>query len=504
MSELLTDPRVVAALVIVVVLPLLIVFAGEVEERLRQRDSMLTSIVSILRRWAIPLLTVWTIALGLFGWPRTNLVVRLIGTALLLTLGAAALAVLRLVIVWVRRRPMEPGRRRPPQLLLALPRVLVIIVTAWVLLSAVWGVDLSSALTALGVTSLVVSFALQDTLSGLASGLLLLSDSPFQPGDWIKSGDIEGRVIDINWRSSRIASRSGDLLVVPNAQLAGAMVVNYDQPTRLHRVVVPVQVAYVNPPTLAKEMLLDAARSTPGVLEDPPPVARVVQVDDPLMGYEVHLWIDDFEIAPRVASDFGSLVWYQSHRHDVPLPSPAYDLFVYDGLQAGESGRPNRAEVRRRLRRSPLLDQLGEDDIERLAASAHAARFAAGEVIFSAGQTRDLYVMWQGSARIEVAFADGVYEAARLSEGDIFGILTQLDGVEPRVTAVSDCEVVVVGESAAGEVASRNPDLAGALNRLASTRRRRLERIAEDVSGNDGGASEESDHSDTRAESGSG
>lgn len=480
MSELLGDPRAIAALAIVLFVPLLIILAGEVEERLRQRDSMLTRIVSILRTWAIPLMAVWVILVGLFAWPRTNLLVRLAASALLLTLGAAALAVLRLVITWWRTRPIEEGRRRPPQLLLALPRVVVTIVVGWMLLSTVWGVDLSAALTALGVTSLIVSFALQDTLSGLASGLLLLSDSPFQPGDWIKSGDIEGRVIDINWRSSRIQSRSGDLLVVPNAQIAGATVVNYDQPSRLHRVVVPVQVAYVNPPTLAKEMLLAAARATPGVLSEPPPAIRVVQIDDPLMGYEAQLWIDDYERAPKVASDFGALVWYQSHRHAVPLPSPAYDLYVYDGVQAGEAALPDRAEIRRRLRRSPLLDQLDEDDLERMAASARAVRFAAGEVILHAGENRDLYLLWQGSAKIEVVLSDSsVREVAGLPEGDVFGILLPMDDLHPRVRAVTDCEIVIVGQGPAGEAASRNPALASALNRLASARRRRLERIAE-------------------------
>ena len=48
---------------------------------------------------------------------------------------------------------------------------------------------------------------------------------------------------------------------------------------------VDVQVAYVNPPTLAKAMLLDAARNTPGVLEEPAPYVAVTQIDDPLMGY---------------------------------------------------------------------------------------------------------------------------------------------------------------------------------------------------------------------------
>ena len=53
----------------------------------------------------------------------------------------------------------------------------------------------------------------------------------------------------------------------------------------------------------ARSMLVAAAAATPGVLEDPPPTAVVVQIDDPLMGYEVHMWIDDYSIVPRVRSE---------------------------------------------------------------------------------------------------------------------------------------------------------------------------------------------------------
>jgi small-conductance mechanosensitive channel len=167
--------------------------------------------------------------------------------------------------------------------------------------------------------------------------LLLLGDQPFRPGDWISAGEIEGVVVDVNWRTTHVRTRGGDMIIVPNSQLATASITNYTSPEPLHRVVVPVQVAYVNPPTLAKAMLLDAAAGTPGVLNDPAPVVRVTQIDDPLMGYEVHMWIDDYAIAPSVATDFGTLVWYQSHRHGVPLPSPAQDLYLYDGVAAGEA-----------------------------------------------------------------------------------------------------------------------------------------------------------------------
>ena len=334
------------AVVMIVVIPVVIIAAAELDERLRQRRSALRKAVLVLRNWGLPFFAIWALLVPVIGVDSNSSTARMAATGLLLAISTAVLSVLAVIIREIRRRGETSEGQAVPQLLLALPRLAIIIATGWILVSTVWGVDLSAALTALGVTSLVVSFALQDTLSGLASGLLLLSDQPFQTGDWIRVGDIEGEVVDINWRTSRIRNRNGDMVVVPNSQLAGSSLLNFTSPENPHRVVVSVQVAYVNPPTLAKAMLLDAAHGTPGVLSDPPPNVAVVQIDDPLMGYEVHLWIDDFAIEPRVKSDFGSLVWYQSNRHGVPLPSPAQDLYLYDGVAAGEAGVPTLADIR--------------------------------------------------------------------------------------------------------------------------------------------------------------
>ncbi len=483
MSALLDDQATVWAIVIVLVLPISLIGIGEIEERLRQRDSPFTRVASILRVWTIPLFAVLALLRGMLDLADSRLIVRIVSTALVISLGAAGIVVIRILVARFETRSQEDDRTGLPRILLALPRVLLIVVAGWFLLEEVWGVDLSAAFAALGVTSLIVSLALQNTLSGVASGLLLLSDQPFQPGDWINSGDIEGRVEDINWRSSRIRNRDGDLLVVPNAQLAGATITNYYEPERVHRVVVPVQVAYSNPPTLAKEMLLDAARSTAKVLEDPAPTVRVVQIDDPLMGYEVDLWINDFADAPRVFSDFGSLVWYQSHRHDVPLPSPAFDLYMYDGVRTSEESKPRKAEVRRRLRLSPLLDQLNEDDLGRLAADAEPVRFARDEVIIdSSTERRDLFVLWSGAARIVVDAPDGtVLEIADLAAGEVFAAMTSSAhrSRRPRVIAVTDCEVVIVNESVAAEVAGRTPELSNVLNRMTATWERRLKRMLE-------------------------
>ena len=469
------------AVVVVIVVPLAVIAASEADERLRQRESALRGALSMLRMWALPFFAVWAVLVPVLSLDEESVGVRIAATGLILAVAIAAQRVLRVVINRIRHRPTSDERGSVPQLLLALPRIAIVLFTMGFLLGGVWGVDLSAVLTTLGVTSLVVSFALQDTLSGLASGMLLLSDQPFQPGDWISAGDNEGIVIDINWRTSRIRTRNGDVIVVPNSELASASVTNFSSPEPLHRVVVPIQVAYVNPPTTAKEMLLDAARGTAGVLSDPPPNVRVVAIDDPLMAYEVDMWVTDYAITPRVLSDFGSLVWYQSHRHNVPLPSPAQDLFLHDAALADDGGRPDPSDIRAGLQASPLLALLSDDEVDRIVPETRADRYSIGELMIdSTAVRRELMVLVEGRARLnlmEPGFEDVVI--GEVNAGETIGLLEGQRGDSRMlgVRASTDCEVLVIGADAASEIGSRNADLAAAFNRMSAIRRRRVDRV---------------------------
>ena len=475
MISLLTNSDAWWAALLVVLLPVLIIGAGEVQERLRQRGSLLEKPVATVRNWVLPLVAVWILVVLVIDVPTTNILSRAVATAALIAVTAAALQVIRYFTEEAKARSTIPGTRGVPQLFMMVPRLIVLLVAGWLLFSEVWNVDLTGLFAALGVTSLVVSLALQDTLSGLASGFLLLSDKPFEPGDWIEVNDIEGKVVDTNYRSSRIRDRNGDLIVIPNSVLAGATLVNFDQPARLHRVVVSLQVAYSNPPSNAIDMLLAAARATKGVLEDPPPKVRVVQIDDPLMGYDVQMWIDDYTISPRVKSDFGALVWYQSHRMDVPLPSPAFDLYHHDPIQEAADAELTPEQLADRIRRASMFSELSDADIGELAAAAVPERFRRGETMLAPGVvSREVSVLWSGRARILVPDVPEVF--IELSDGDVYGVVSRSrSGDAPQeVVSVTDCETIRIDAATAGAVASRNPALAHELDQLLSSRNRRL------------------------------
>ena len=479
MSELFPDSSAAWAALIIVVLPLMIIGSGEMEERLRQRDSPYQPTIATLRIWVVPLLTIWVLARALLDTADDSLFIRLLGTAVVLASAVAALSAFRVVVAELADRPRRTGRRPIPRLLLALPRLLLVLATAWLLIAGVWGIDLSALLTALGVTSLVVSLALQDTLSGIASGFTLLADQPFSTGDWIESDDVEGRVIDVNWRATRIQDRNGDLVVIPNGQLAKATIVNFDQPSRLHRVKVSVQIDRSAPPTTAIAMLVDAARSTPGIVEDPPPFAQVTQIADPVVDYEASMWIEDYSLAPQVEADFGALVWYLSYRHDVPLPNPAQDVYFFDGAKAAIESRVTAAEVRQRIADIPLVAALDNDALDKLAAVASINQYRSGETIIEEGTQRDLLLMHSGRARLVLRRADlEDLNVVDIEAGEAFGVLSE-SPVSDRalVVATTDCEVLRIPPEGAGRAIAIAPDLANVLDQLAATRRRRIERV---------------------------
>ena len=116
MTGVFRDGSMVWALALAIVVPALIIAAGEIDERLRQRDSGLRPVVSVLRWWALPLSAVWVVATAVFAVPRDSVLVRLTATGVLLSAAAAGLVAVRVAVTRYRRRRGVGTRGGVPQL----------------------------------------------------------------------------------------------------------------------------------------------------------------------------------------------------------------------------------------------------------------------------------------------------------------------------------------------------------------------------------------------------
>jgi small-conductance mechanosensitive channel len=187
---------------------------------------------SLLESLPIPLLLIAGLYIGLESLPLSPRFEHL-GSKLILALVILVMMYFpaKVVVLALRRA----GRKDPSLLRVTQPAVLVA-QTAFPLLGTIiflenFGVSLTAVWTTLGVGSVAVALALQETLSNFFSGLYLLADRPVNPNDYIKlDSNQEGYVLRIGWRSTILRTLGNNYVVIPNSTLAKAIITNYSVP----------------------------------------------------------------------------------------------------------------------------------------------------------------------------------------------------------------------------------------------------------------------------------
>ncbi len=193
-----------------------------------------------------------------------------------------AMRVLGVLVHAYLERAAGPARERAQRDFLPLGTTLttiVVAVLAVIQISHHFGHDVSSLVAALGIGSLAIGLAAQQTLGNMFAGFTLLVDRPFRPGDRVRlqSGET-GRVQEIGIRSTKIVLDDQNLLIVPNAELANSRVVNFALPSPGSRGEVRVRLPWATSARLVDEaiaLLTELARAQPEVSPEPAPEAVV-------------------------------------------------------------------------------------------------------------------------------------------------------------------------------------------------------------------------------------
>jgi small-conductance mechanosensitive channel len=168
-----------------------------------------------------------------------------------------------------------------------------------VLVSEALGISLAPALTALGVGSLAVALALQDTLSNFFSGVTILMGKPVRPGDFIRvDPTYEGYVESIGWRTTQLRTLANNMVVIPNATLSKAIITNYSLPSPNVAASVRIDVGLDEDLDRVEDALADEARRAvdiPSIAETPAPsVALAPGFVDGVVAFSVYFQVRSF------------------------------------------------------------------------------------------------------------------------------------------------------------------------------------------------------------------
>lgn len=165
-------------------------------------------------------------------------------------------------------------------------RVILIIAVIEIL-----GVDMTSVVAILASCGIAVGLALQGALANLAGGIMILVFKPFKLNDYIESTGAEGFVEGISIFYTTIRTMDNKTIFVPNGDLMSANVTNYTSNEK-RRIDQEFKITNDIEVELVKSVLLQAARETEGVLDDPAPFARLTGVDDDTYIFTVRGWCD--------------------------------------------------------------------------------------------------------------------------------------------------------------------------------------------------------------------
>jgi small-conductance mechanosensitive channel len=215
--------------------------------------------------------------------------------------------------------------------------------------------SIKTILTALGIGGLAVALALQDTLSNLFAGFYVAVARQVRLGDYIKlnTGE-EGYVTDIGWRSTTIRSLNSNMIIVPNAKLAQAIVTNYYLPEKRMSASFQVGVSYQSDPDQVEkallEIVLQGTTEIPGMLADPAPsVAFDPGFGESSLGFTVSFTVVEFVNQFNVRNELKKRVFRRFRRDNIEIPFPTriVHLEKSDGSledhAADDHGRDNHA-----------------------------------------------------------------------------------------------------------------------------------------------------------------
>ncbi|MDR0696576.1 MAG: mechanosensitive ion channel [Christensenellaceae bacterium] len=153
------------------------------------------------------------------------------------------------------------------------------------------GIDTTGIVSIAAATGIAVGFALQDSLSNIASGVILLFTKPFKESDFVKIGSTEGKISKVNITTTEIITSDNVLIIVPNKQIIGTEIFNYSK-RRTRRISVKIPVAYEADPEKVKAVLLNIINEGLNALASPEPSVYPSSFDSSSVSYTMKFWVE--------------------------------------------------------------------------------------------------------------------------------------------------------------------------------------------------------------------
>jgi small-conductance mechanosensitive channel/CRP-like cAMP-binding protein len=383
------------------------------------------------------------------------------------------------------------GRSFPiPELLVSILRTVLILAAAFGIFQSVMDIDISPLLASTALVTAVVGFALQGVLSNLLAGMSMHITRSVMPSDWVSIGDVEGKVIETNWRETRLRTNSGHVMIVPNSTVSAATIHNMTWPTPLRRHTLPVGASYADTPGDVIDALIRSAASVPEVLADPQPDAYITEFKDFGINYVLRYWTHNYHERAIIDGDVARMIWYQFKRRGIEIPFPMSDKLLNDFMAVVYNQRsmpPEDDEVARRVHDLKASDfctrilvdgeganMLKDEDLRQVARLVGRVLYTRGETLFRQGDEGDsCYVVVSGRVHGRVEYEDETQTVEfDVGPGALLGEMSLMTGLPRTATifAKEEVELLEIPQNAFACLLGLHEDIPALLSRVVAER----------------------------------
>lgn len=227
-----------------------------------------------------------------------------IGTRVLLTLLVIVIAKFLIVLFvrFMKKMTHAKKSRISPLMSTFIIKVVRVVVWLFALLIGlqVWGINMGPVIAGLGITGVVLGFALQETISNLFSGFLLALNNPFDIGDYVIIGSVEGTVEQMDAVSITLKTGDKKKITMANKLVLDGAIVNVSA-SETRRLDMTVSVAYGSDLDQVREVISSLLSSYSDVLDEPAPVIEVSKLNNSSVDFIVRPWVRN--------SDYWAVNW---------------------------------------------------------------------------------------------------------------------------------------------------------------------------------------------------
>lgn len=389
------------------------------------------------------------------------------------------------LVLWELLLVKRFGGRPAPAVLRALLTILLFAVAIGAIIGVVFDKSLTGLWATSGVFGIVLGFALRDIIADFFAGLAVNLDRSYEIGDWVEvhyrhlREPIYGRVVEINWRTTRIELDTRNVVVLPNNVMGTAVIINFSSPPHPARLEAPVTLDLAVPTERAMRVLHAGASSAAGragLLADPPPHVIVGRVTPLGIEYLIRFWIDAHQITPPQARSM-ILAGVLDHldRAGLTPAIPKQDMFVarMPVRQLMHESEEDRVALLSKV--ELFAEALSEEERVTLARDMHLALYKPGETLIRQGEAgQSMFVLAEGLLHVEALDASG--RQARVNQlrpGQVFGEMSLLTGEPRTATVIADMNAAVfeITKGAFAPILAARPAVAEALSAVMATRR---------------------------------